>query len=135
LGHLGAPSSEKVRKVRFGAFGPKKSSATISKKPPRNHLSKSDEIFKISKNKKVAKSHFCVFAYVYGVFARSGRSKSQKCEKLHFLHFGAPKSSKSHFCIRVRRFCPFWEPQIHFWRFWSEKSCPDRHWAPKGAEG
>ena len=119
MGRLGAPSGAKVQKVRFGAFGPKLSSATISKYKLWSHLSKSVEIFIFSKNKKVAKSHFCVLAYVYGVFARSGRSKSQKCKKLHFLHFGAPKSSKSHFCIRVRRFCSIWEVQNHFWHFWS----------------
>ena len=82
--------------------------------------------------KKLQKNHFCVFAYVYGVYARSGRSKSQKCGKLHFLHFGAPESSKSHFFIHVRRFCPIWEAQIHFSHFWSKKVVIPPHGAPGG---
>ena len=54
-----------------------------------------------------------VLAYVYGVFARSGRSKSQKCKMLHFLNFCAPGTPESHFCIRVRRFCSIRELKNH----------------------
>ena len=116
MGRLGAPRGAKVQKVRFGAFGPKLSSATISKYKLWSHLSKSEEKFNFSKNKKVAKTHtfaflhtctafsldlggqnrksatFCTFctlalrnrpgrtfAYVYDVFARSGRSKITFC--------------------------------------------------------
>ena len=115
MGRLGAPSGAKVQKVRFGAFGPKLSSATISKYKLWSHLSKSEENFKFSKNKKLQKItfafwHTCTaflldlrgqnrksaksctfctlalpnrpsrtFAYVYDVFARSGRSKITFC--------------------------------------------------------
>ena len=115
MGHLGAPSGAKVQKVRFGAFGPKNSSATISKYKLWSHLSKSEDFLKIQKikkmqkvafafwhtctvflldlggqNRKSAKScTFCTlalpnrpsrtFAYVYDVFARSGRSKITFC--------------------------------------------------------
>ena len=58
MGHLGAPSGAKVQKVRFGAFGPKLWSATISKYKLWNHLSKSEENFIFRKIKKLQKVAF-----------------------------------------------------------------------------
>ena len=129
MGRLGAPRCRKVQKVRFGAFGPKLSSATISKYTLWGHLSKSEEVLIFSKNKKMQKVT-SAFLHTCTAFRLIWEVKSQKCKKLHFLHFGAPKSSKSHFCIRVRRFCSIWEARNHFLRFWSKKIVRSPHWAP-----
>ena len=91
------------------------------------HPRKSEDFWNFSKNKNVAKSHFRVFAYVYEVFCCSGRSKSQSCVLSTLEHLGAPKSPKSDFFIRVRRFRVVWEPQTHFRRPWAVQSCSDRH--------
>ena len=82
---------------------------------------------KFSKNKKVAKSHFRVFAYVYEEIGGLESSKSQKCALSNFLHFGAPESAKADFFIRVRRFYSIRELQNHFFHFWAVPGCPGRH--------
>ena len=72
------------------------------------HFGKKLYFYEFQNNKKVTKSHFRVLAYVYDVFCCSERSESQSCVLSAFEHFGAPKSPKSHFFIRVRRFFPKW---------------------------
>ena len=64
---------------------------------------------------------------MYEGYCCSESSESPKCVLGTLEHFGAPKSPKSHFCIRVRRIWLFWEPQTHFWRSWAVQSCSDRH--------
>ena len=100
----------------------------------QNASAKNDDFLKFPKNKKVRKSHFRVLAYVYEVFGCSERSKPQSGVWSTSEHLGAPKSPKSNFCIRVRRFGVVWEPQMHFWRFWALRSCSDRHGRPRGPD-
>ena len=102
----GAPGPLGGGKVHFfgksaeSAFLSKKSFKTIGNFPSRNHLSKSEDFLNFSKNEKVTKSHFRVFAYVCEVFCCSGRSKSQSCVLSTSEHLGAPKSPKSIFFTR-----------------------------------
>ena len=141
-------TSDTYAKVRLVSFWSEKSSngatlatwsfldekvcTSIGNLPSRNALEKSEYFSTFSKNKKVAKSHFRVLAYVYEVFGCSERSKPQSCVWSTSEHLGTPKSPKSNFCIRVRRFGVVWEPQMHFWRFWALKCGDVTHWAPRG---
>ena len=109
---FGAKRAPTAPLERLGAFGPLRTPINVG------HVCKSAKVifcnfvFHFSKNKKVAKSHFRTFAYVYDVFCCSEGSESQSCVLSNLERLGAPKSPKSHFLIRVRWFCLFWEPQI-----------------------
>ena len=116
-------TSENIRAGALGSFWSEKSSngatlatwsfldekvcTSVGNLPSRNAFEKSEDFLTFSKNKKVTKSHFRVLAYVYDVFCCSEGSESQSCVLSALEHFGAPKSPKSHFFIRVRRFCLF----------------------------
>ena len=116
--------SKKVRKVRFV----RKSSSQTSVKSLRGIIrQKVKNFLKFSNNKKVTKSHFRVFAYVYEEIGGLESSKSQKCALSNFLHFGAPESAKADFFLRVRRFYSIRELQNHFFHFWAVPGCPGRH--------
>ena len=107
LCHFGAKRAPTAPLERLGAFGPLRTPKNVG------HVCKSAKvdfcnfIFIFSKNKKVAKSHFRVLAYVYDVFWCSEGSESQSCVLSALERFGAPKSPKPHFFIRVRRFWVF----------------------------
>ena len=107
--------------------------SSVDNFPSRIALAKSEYFPTFPKNKKVTKSHFCVLAYVYDVFWCFEGSESQSCVLSALEHFGAPKSPKPHFFIRVRRFCVFGEPQKHFWRSWALLGCSELFGSPRGS--
>ena len=129
---FGAKRAPTAPLERLGAFGPLRTPKNVG------HVCKSAKvdfcnfISIFSKNTKVTKSYFRVLAYVYDVFWCSEGSESQSCVLSALERFGAPKSPKPHFFIRVRRFCVFREPQKHFSRSWALRNCANCHWAPRG---
>ena len=124
---FGAPRTRKnvvtYEKVRLVSSWSKKSSngatlatwsvwdekvrSSVGNFPSRIALAKSGIFSTFPKNKNVTKTHFCVLAYVYDVFWCSEGSESQSCVLSALERLGAPKSPKSDFFIRVRRFCVF----------------------------
>ena len=96
-------------------------------------MRKSEDFLEFSKNEKVTKSNFCVFAYVYEVFCCSGRSESQSCVLEHFGGLWRSKSPKSDFLIRVRRFGGVLEPEMHPFRFWALLGVALSFWGAEGA--
>ena len=103
-GHLGDLT-------RFDRSDPPQTSVKYT---PKRMCEKVKIFRNFQKNKKVAKSHFRVLAYVYEVFGCSERSKPQSCVLGTSERLGAPKSPRSDFFTRVRRFRVVWEPQTHF---------------------
>ena len=107
LCHFGAKRAPTAPLERLGAFGPLRTPKNVGHVCKSANVIFCNFIFIFSKNKKVTKSHFRVLAYVYDVFGCSEGSESQSCVLSALERSGAPKSPKSNFFIRVRRFCVF----------------------------
>ena len=116
---FGAKRAPTAPLERLGAFGPLRTPKNVGHVCQNAKVDFCNFIFVFPKNNIFTKSHFCVLAYVYDVFGWFEGSESQSCVLSALERFGAPKSPKPHFFIRVRRFCVFWEPQKHFWRSWA----------------
>jgi len=104
LCHFGAKRAPTAPLERLGAFGPLRTPKNVGHVCQNAKVTFCNFIFIFQRNNIFTKSYFCVLAYVYDVFWCFEGSESQSCVLSALERFGAPKSPKSNFFIRVRRF-------------------------------